>query len=61
MESIHQIRFSPSPFDMLSIPDAKKKVIKSLTESRTNAANDDNENADDIVAGKGQGVIILLQ
>ncbi|KAB8227883.1 ATP-binding protein [Aspergillus alliaceus] len=60
VESIQQIRFSPSPFDMLSIPDAKRKVIKSLTESRTNTANDDNENADDIVAGKGQGVIILL-
>lgn len=34
MESIKEITFSNAPFDMLTVPEDKKKVIKSLAESR---------------------------
>jgi hypothetical protein len=44
---------------MLAIPEDKKRVIKSLTESRVRATTDGN--FDDIIEGKGQGIIILLQ
>ncbi|KAF4240499.1 hypothetical protein CNMCM8980_001148 [Aspergillus fumigatiaffinis] len=43
---------------MLAIPEDKKKVIKSLTESRVRATTEGK--FDDIIEGKGQGVIILL-
>ena len=57
--SIENIRFSDSPFDMLTVPDEKKKVIKSLAKSRVDTMHE--ATFDDIIVGKGQGVIILLQ
>lgn len=59
MESIKEITFSNAPFDMLTVPEAKKKVIKSLAESRVSTRYEGR--FDDIIAGKGRGVIILLQ
>ena len=59
VEGVAQIQFSDRPFNMLAIPVEKKRVIKSLTESRVRAATD--ENFDDVIEGKGQGIIILLQ
>ncbi|KAH2754841.1 hypothetical protein KXV66_002272 [Aspergillus fumigatus] len=58
IEEVAEIQFSNAPFDMLAIPEDKKKVIKSLTESRVRATTEGK--FDDIIKGKGQGVIILL-
>ncbi|KAH8691858.1 P-loop containing nucleoside triphosphate hydrolase protein [Talaromyces proteolyticus] len=58
VEYIEDIKFSDSAFDMLTIPEDKKKVIKSLTESRVSATNE--AGFDDIIVGKGQGIIICL-
>ncbi|KAJ8227486.1 hypothetical protein LV160_009067, partial [Aspergillus fumigatus] len=58
VEEVAEIQFSDAPFDMLAIPEDKKKVIKSLTESRVRATTEGK--FDDIIEGKGQGVIILL-
>lgn len=57
VESIEEIQFSPSPFNRIAIPENKKKVIKSVVESYMSMVNGTN----DVIAGKGQGVIILLQ
>jgi hypothetical protein len=59
VETVAEIQFSDRPFDMLAIPEEKKKVIRSLTESRVRAAT--KEDFDDVIEGKGQGIIILLQ
>jgi hypothetical protein len=59
VEKVAAIQFSDTPFDMLAIPEDKKKVIKSLTESRVRATTEGK--FDDIIEGKGQGIIILLQ
>lgn len=59
VEKVAEIQFSDTPFDMLSIPEDKKRVIKSLTESRVRTTTEGK--FDDIIEGKGQGVIILLQ
>ncbi|EEH33168.2 MYB DNA-binding domain-containing protein [Paracoccidioides lutzii Pb01] len=59
VEDVDEIKFSSTPFDMLTIPEDMKKVIKSLTESRVSATN--GEGFDDVIAGKGQGVNILLR
>ncbi|TPX22405.1 hypothetical protein DIZ76_014277 [Coccidioides immitis] len=58
VENIKKIRFSNSPFNMLTIPEDKKTVIKSLIESCVYVINI--VHFDDIIKGKGQGVIILL-
>lgn len=58
VEAVAEIEFSGAPFDMLAIPEDQKKVIKSLTESRVRATTE--ENFDDLIKRKGQGVIILL-
>ena len=31
---VNEIKFSPSPFDILAIPAKKKKIVMSLAESR---------------------------
>ncbi|KAL4819859.1 hypothetical protein BDW67DRAFT_181572 [Aspergillus spinulosporus] len=59
VETIAKIQFSDRPFNMLAILEEKKKVIKSLTKSRVHAAT--NEKFDNIIKGKEQGIIILLQ
>ncbi|KAF4212691.1 hypothetical protein CNMCM8980_000784 [Aspergillus fumigatiaffinis] len=58
VEKVATIQFSNTPFDMLALPKDKKKVIKSLTESWVRATTEGK--FDDIIEGKGQGVIILL-
>ncbi|GFG17794.1 hypothetical protein IFM61392_10224 [Aspergillus lentulus] len=58
VEEVAEIQFSDAPFGMLGIPEDKKKVIKSLTESRVRATTEGK--FDDIIEGKGQGIIILL-
>ncbi|KAH1744791.1 hypothetical protein KXV31_000632 [Aspergillus fumigatus] len=58
VEKVAAIQFADAPFDMLVILEDKKKVIKSLTESRVRATTEGK--FDDIIEGKGQGVIILL-
>jgi hypothetical protein len=44
---------------MLTVPEQKKKVIKSLAESRVSTRYQGT--FDDVIVGKGRGVIILLQ
>ncbi|CRG92464.1 ATP-dependent zinc metalloprotease FtsH homolog [Talaromyces islandicus] len=58
VENIQEAVFSSAPFEMLSIPEEKKRVIEALTKSRVDAS--DEVPFDDIIAGKGQGVVILL-
>jgi phosphopentomutase len=59
IEKVAAIQFSNTPFNILAIPEDKKKVIKSLTKSQVRATTKGKFN--DIIEGKGQGVIILLQ
>lgn len=59
MLEVANIEFSVSPFDVLNVPTEKKRVIMSVTESRVNQT--ESANVDDVIVGKGQGVIILLQ
>ncbi|OKL55245.1 hypothetical protein UA08_09489 [Talaromyces atroroseus] len=59
VDSITEISFSNAPFDMLTVPEEKKKVIKSLAESRV-CTKHEGATVDDVIVGKGQGVIILL-
>jgi hypothetical protein len=56
---IKDIEWSNSLFNCLSIPDEQRDVIMALAETHMGEAQE--VPFDDIVAGKGRGLIILLQ
>jgi hypothetical protein len=64
-DDIEEITWDSSAFDSLVLPESRKQIIQSLVERHTNGpngSNDQNGKAfDDIIQGKGQGLIILLQ
>jgi hypothetical protein len=56
---IEEITWATLPFDSLVIPEKKKDILQALVQE---TAADQAETAfDDVVEGKGQGLIILLQ
>lgn len=59
VDDIKYIVWNPSSFENLTIPTTKKKVITALAKAHLSRASDDT--FDDIVEGKGQGLIALLQ
>jgi hypothetical protein len=56
---ISDIEWSPLPFDCLAIPSEKRDVIMALAEHRLDKVP--SVQFDDFVAGKGQGMNVLLQ
>jgi len=58
MQDITDITWSPSASDCLTIPIQKKAVIMALARSRT--ADTAKVIFDDVIAGKGRGLNILL-
>lgn len=67
MEDIKPIEWSSTLLDRLSLPAQKKNAIKAITQSRLSRAdvekqpNRSPKGFDDVVAGKGRGINILLQ
>lgn len=56
---IEEITWTTLPFNSLVIPEKKKDILQALVQE---TAADQAETAfDDVVEGKGQGLIILLQ
>lgn len=58
VSGIEEITWATLPFDSLVIPEKKKNVLQALVQETT---ADQAEVFDDVVEGKGQGLIILLQ
>lgn len=56
VEHIHEVQFDDDAFDQLVLSEDKKKLIKSLVEQQ----GGDDEGFDDIVKGKGKGLVFLL-
>jgi hypothetical protein len=59
VEDISDIIWNPEPFQQLAISPEKKELIRALGFSHMDRAQ--NPQFDDFVAGKGQGLIMLLQ
>jgi hypothetical protein len=57
---LEEIQWSSLPFNSLSISDEQRDVIMALVEAR-GGPSDPSEAFDDIIAGKGNGLNILLQ
>jgi hypothetical protein len=56
---ITSIDWSSAPFDSLALPAEQKNLVKALAEARMASGSD--YVFDDVVEGKGQGLIALLQ
>jgi len=59
VDDIEKINWDHSAFDTLVIPANQKDIVQSLVERHTNGSDD--EKFDDIIQGKGQNVVVLLQ
>ena len=59
VDNISDIRWDPQSFERLAIPEKRKKLVKALAASHSTSAT--RTQFDDFVAGKGQGLIMLLQ
>ena len=59
MDDIKEIDWDSSAFDTLVIPAYQKEIIQSLVERHTSGSDD--EKFDDIMQGKGQNIVLLLQ
>nr|KMM69764.1 hypothetical protein CPAG_06078 [Coccidioides posadasii RMSCC 3488] len=57
ISNIQNVRYSPTPFTSLVMPEEKKKVVMALAETVNQV---ESARLDDVVAGKGLGVTILL-
>jgi hypothetical protein len=68
VDDIEEITWDSSAVDSLVLPKARKEMIQSLVERHTNGLNGWNSSSDkngkafdDIIQGKGQGLVILLR
>ena len=55
---IEEITWATLPFDSLVIPEKKKDILQALVQE---TVADQAEIFDDVIEGKGQGLIVLLQ
>jgi hypothetical protein len=58
VEDIREIDWNPEPWERLAIEEGKKEMIHALARSHVNGDMDD---FDDIVRGKGRGLVMLFQ
>lgn len=57
---ISPIEWNPGAFDSLVLPSAQKKIIKALVESHANRARESKVGFDDVIKGKGRGLVAVL-
>lgn len=57
VSKLEEVIFTPEAFHSLVIPDSQKSIIKALVRSHT---LDTSRNIDDVIAGKGQGLVSVL-
>jgi len=60
VEHIRNIVFNPSAFDCLVLPEKQKNLVRALVESYTDKSGKHRPGIDDIIRGKGQGMVVLL-
>ncbi len=58
VSGIKEIIWATLPFDSLVIPEKKKNILQALVQE---TVADQAEIFDDVIEGKGQGLIVLLQ
>ena len=56
--TVGEIKWNDKAFDSLVLPDDQKAIVRALVESHT--ANTDSDTIDDIIAGKGRGLVSVL-
>jgi hypothetical protein len=57
--NITDIEWNPNSFDSLVLPTEQKDIVRALVESHT--THKDRGGFDDVVKGKGKGLVAVLQ
>lgn len=60
VEHIRNIVFNPTAFDSLVLPEKQKTIVRALVESHTDKSGKKRPGIDDIIKGKGQGLVAVL-
>ncbi|KAI5785369.1 P-loop containing nucleoside triphosphate hydrolase protein [Pyronema domesticum] len=60
VENIRDIVFNKTAFDSLVLPEKKKSIVKALVETHTKNKQGKKPGIDDIIKGKGQGLVVVL-
>lgn len=58
VSTVEEIKWNDKAFDSLVLPEDQKAIVRALVESHT--ANTDSDTIDDIIAGKGRGLVSVL-
>ena len=59
VEHISSVEFSPDAFESLVMPAEKKSMVKALVQSHVNDGK--SNTVDDVISGKGRGLVAVLQ
>ncbi|KAI9653671.1 MAG: hypothetical protein M1831_005699 [Alyxoria varia] len=57
---VSDIEFSPTAFDTLVLPENQKELILGFTQSQQITSSSESPIFDDVIAGKGKGIVLLL-
>jgi hypothetical protein len=57
---VNEIKFNPDAFESLVLPEAQKKIVRALVESHS-ASRGTKSGIDDVIKGKGKGLVAVLQ
>lgn len=60
VEHIRDIVFNPAAFDRLVLPERQKTIVRALVESHSFKSQKKRSGIDDIIKGKGQGLVAVL-
>ncbi|KAG0134530.1 hypothetical protein HOY82DRAFT_481193, partial [Tuber indicum] len=58
VEHVNEIKFNPDAFESLVLPEAQKKIVKALVESRT-GNHGSRSGIDDVIKGKENGLVAV--
>lgn len=60
MEHVQEIEFNSGAFESLVLPEGQKDIVRALVESNTGIRGP-RAGIDDVIKGKGKGLVIALQ
>jgi hypothetical protein len=60
VEHVQEIKFNPDAFESLVLPEAQKRIVRALVESHTGSRGT-RGGIDDVIKGKGKGLVTILQ
>lgn len=60
VEGLKEVQWREGAFDLLEMDERKKNLVRALIQGHKQYGTDDNDTFDDIVKGKGNGLVFML-